>query len=65
MPDNEIVRYKYVSRSVCANEAGSCSDLLKQAVVYLQRAQAKDDEEHRQRQYQEEQRRLTFLFENL
>uniref|UniRef100_A0A915CPW2 RNA polymerase-associated protein CTR9 homolog n=1 Tax=Ditylenchus dipsaci TaxID=166011 RepID=A0A915CPW2_9BILA len=51
-----IIRFRYISRTVCTNEAQVCSDLLKQARTYLQRAQAKDEEERRQREKQEEER---------
>lgn len=51
-----MARARYLSRTVCANEAQSCMDLLKQAKIYLERAKAKDDEERHQREIQEQQR---------
>uniref|UniRef100_A0A914MTH3 Uncharacterized protein n=1 Tax=Meloidogyne incognita TaxID=6306 RepID=A0A914MTH3_MELIC len=51
-----VAKAKYISRTICANEAQSCTDLTKQAKVYLERAQQKDEEERRQKAIQEEQR---------
>ncbi|KAH7730110.1 hypothetical protein AAVH_02602 [Aphelenchoides avenae] len=51
-----IFRFKYISRTICGQEAQHCSDFLKQAQIYLQRAQAKDEEERRQREMQEQSR---------
>uniref|UniRef100_A0A914EKH2 RNA polymerase-associated protein CTR9 homolog n=1 Tax=Acrobeloides nanus TaxID=290746 RepID=A0A914EKH2_9BILA len=51
-----MLRYRYLSRTACGNEARACDDLLKQAKTYLQRAQAKDDEERKQKERQEEER---------
>ena len=56
-PPEIVMRAKYISRTVCANEGQSCVDLLKQAKIYLERAQVKDEEERRQREIQEAQRR--------
>ena len=53
-----MLRYRYLSRTACGNEARTCDDLLKQAKNYLQRAQAKDEEERRQKERQEEERML-------
>uniref|UniRef100_A0A0N5AFT6 TPR_REGION domain-containing protein n=1 Tax=Syphacia muris TaxID=451379 RepID=A0A0N5AFT6_9BILA len=47
---------RLVSRTASAAEARDCSDLLKQAKTYLQRAKAQDEEEQRQKQQQEEER---------
>ncbi|KAL7074104.1 hypothetical protein ACQ4LE_006593 [Meloidogyne hapla] len=55
-PPEVVAKAKYISRTVCANEAQSCTDLTKQAKVYLERAQQKDEEERRQKAIQEEQR---------
>ncbi|KAI1716094.1 tetratricopeptide repeat domain-containing protein [Ditylenchus destructor] len=52
-----IVRFRYISRTICRDEAQACNDLLKQARTYLQRAQTKDEEERKQREKQEEERR--------
>ncbi|VDM39381.1 unnamed protein product [Toxocara canis] len=54
--DETMGQARLVSRTASATEARSCSDLLKQAQTYVQRAKAQDEEEQRQRQRQEEER---------
>ncbi|VDK18129.1 unnamed protein product [Anisakis simplex] len=54
--DETMSQARLVSRSTSANEARCCSDLLKQAQTYVQRAKAQDEEEQRQRQRQEDER---------
>ncbi|KAK0417353.1 hypothetical protein QR680_012959 [Steinernema hermaphroditum] len=54
--DESLTNARYVSRTVSQSEAGACSDLLKQAPTYVQRAKAQDEEEQRQRFIQEEER---------
>uniref|UniRef100_A0A914UXQ8 Uncharacterized protein n=1 Tax=Plectus sambesii TaxID=2011161 RepID=A0A914UXQ8_9BILA len=47
---------KYVDRHAAAAEARQCSDLLKQATTYVQRARLQDEEEQRLRRRQEDER---------
>ncbi|KAK0406995.1 hypothetical protein QR680_018937 [Steinernema hermaphroditum] len=54
--DESLINARYVSHTVCQSEAGACSDLLKQAPIYVQRAKTQDEEEQRQRCIQEEER---------
>ncbi|VDN57955.1 unnamed protein product [Dracunculus medinensis] len=54
--DELMGQARLVSRTASAAEARACSDLLKQAQTYLQRAKAQDEEDQRLRQRQEEER---------
>ncbi|TKR78211.1 hypothetical protein L596_019056 [Steinernema carpocapsae] len=54
--DESLAAARYVSRTASATAAGACSDLLRQAQTYVQRARAQDEEEQRQRLRQEQER---------
>lgn len=49
-PDDIVAKYRYISRSVCTNEAQCCSDLLHQAKQFYNNALKKDTEERLKQQ---------------
>lgn len=55
-PDNIMVKFRYVSRSICNREARSCKDLLAQAKQFYDSACRKDAKEREQQEYLRAQR---------